>query len=227
MTTQTQNKRFSFEVLLFCFVLLLFIPSLFTGYLGGLLPRALLTAILFSCLYLVANNRQDLTLGVILAVPAIVTNWLPVSLLGITNQMVLYASFEVVFLIYIIIKILKYLVMARRVNSEVINAAICLYLIIGLTWTFVYFGIVSIDPDSMRLSVDAAYTDRLSAAMLINELLYFSYVTQTTLGYGDLSPVTGIARACAMVQALIGQIYIAVIVARLFGLEIVHATTDK
>ena len=106
-------------------------------------------------------------------------------------------------------------------------AAICLYMIIGLTWTFAYFCIVSLDPDSMRLSVDAAYTDRPSAAMLINELLYFSYVTQTTLGYGDLSPVAGIARAFAMVQALIGQIYIAVIVARLVGLEIVHSSTDK
>ncbi len=122
-------------------------PSLFTGSLGGLLSRGLLTLILFACLYLVANNRQDLMIGIVLAVPAAIANWLPAGLLEITTQMVIYTSLKIVFLVYIIIKILKYLVMARRVNAEVISAAICLYLIIGLTWTFTYFGIVSLNQD--------------------------------------------------------------------------------
>lgn len=227
MTTSTYNSRFSFEILLSSMVLLLFIPSLFSGYLGNLFSRTLLTAILLACLYLVAHSRRDLTIGIVLAIPAMVTNWLPGDLIGITSQMLIYALFKIAFLVYIIFKILNYLVRARRVNSEVISAAICLYMIIGLTWMFIYFSIVSIDPNAINLSADPAYTDRQTASVLINELLYFSYVTQTTLGYGDLSPVTGIARAFAMVQALVGQIYIAVVVARLVGLEIVHASSDK
>ena len=73
----------------------------------------------------------------------------------------------------------------------------------------------------MVLSIDKVTV--VNAAEVMQELVYFSYVTQTTLGYGDISPVSGIARAIVISQSLFGQIYIAVIVARLVGLQVATA----
>jgi hypothetical protein len=57
--------------------------------------------------------------------------------------------------------------------------------------------------------------------------VYFSYVTLTTLGYGDITPLSGAARTLAIVEATTGQIYLAVLVARLVGLHVAHSTMRK
>ncbi len=54
---------------------------------------------------------------------------------------------------------------------------------------------------------------------------YYSFVTMTTLGYGDIVPASPVARMCAVLQAVLGQLYLAVLVARLVGLHILHATS--
>lgn len=115
---------------------------------------------------------------------------------------------------------------AKKVDSEMIYAALCLYLLIGLCFTLIYFGIILTDPDAIKLKVETELTSQQSVTALLHELIYFSYVTQTTLGYGDLTPVSGIARSFVIAQSLVGQIYVAVVIARLVGLQIASATQD-
>ena len=217
----------SFETLLLSFALMLFIPGIFQGSYGGYLSRGLFTLILLSSLYIVGHNRKDLTIGVLLAAPAMLMNWASTWFLDLKMQMLAYSLFQVVFLIYIVMKISGHLAAAKTVNAEIIYAAICLYLLLGIAWGMIYFGIVMVDPQAINLAVSTEVVDRESIALVLREVLYFSYVTQTTLGYGEITPASELARAFVIAQSLVGQIFIAVIVARLVGLQIAFGINEN
>ena len=226
MSAGTREPPFGFEVLLVSFILLLFIPDLFDAELSSFLSRILASFILVSSLYIVVFRRKDFVIGLLLAVPTVLSDWLPAWVVSERSQLLVFCAFKTAFLMYITFHIFRYLLNARKVDSEIIYAAICLYLLTGMTWALIYFGILLVDPGAINLMVDTRSTDSHSVTVLLQELVYFSYVTQTTLGYGELTPASDIARAFVIAQALFGQIYIAVIIARLVGLQIATATIE-
>lgn len=106
----------------------------------------------------------------------------------------------------------------RKVTMSLIHGAIAVYLLIGVCFSFVYLLVFSADPTAFR-GVEGA-------AAAFNEFLYFSFVTLTTLGYGDVTPVTRIGGSLATMEATLGQIYLTVLVARLVGMQISQQGTD-
>ena len=121
------------------------------------------------------------------------------------------------FLLFVTIVVLRAVLRAARVTSEIVNGALCVYLLYGFFFASVYVALETIHPGSFAMSATPHDAPGLRRA-----LLYFSYVTQTTMGYGDITPVTPLARSLATVQAITGQLYLAVLVARLVALQIVH-----
>jgi hypothetical protein len=117
--------------------------------------------------------------------------------------------------ILVISSILLLRIFRRRgaITSVTIQAAISVYLLFGIAWAYVYLFVMQIDPHSFR-SIDGVF------AASPTEWLYYSYVTLTTLGYGEITPVSQIARTLSVGEALTGQLYLAVLIARLIGLEI-------
>ena len=81
-----------------------------------------------------------------------------------------------------------------------------------------YVGMEQVSPGSIQVNPDEPLT---------RQCVYYSYVTLTTLGYGDVTPLTPTARSFSFVEALMGQLYLAVLVARLVGLHIVHSSQKK
>jgi len=113
--------------------------------------------------------------------------------------------------------VLREVLSHQRVTSETIYGALCVYLLAGLIWSQVYTMVESADPGSFR------FPESLSDGVALQQALsYFSLVTQTTLGYGDVVPVSPAARSLAVGQAVFGQLYLAVLIARLVALEIAH-----
>jgi len=98
---------------------------------------------------------------------------------------------------------------ARVVTTETVLGAVCVYLLIGFWFAFVYLTIGS-------LSTIPFFTGRSSATN--NDYLFFSYTTLTTVGYGDLVPARSVGQTFAMLEALAGQIYLVIVVARLVSL---------
>ena len=94
------------------------------------------------------------------------------------------------------------------IDVQTVLGAICTYLLIGMTFTFLYHAIYSLNPD--------AYAGDLGSSALAG-LAYFSFVTLATLGYGDITPVTEFARMAAVLEALTGQIFLVTLVAALVG----------
>jgi voltage-gated potassium channel Kch len=106
---------------------------------------------------------------------------------------------------------LRFAMRARRIDAEHVYAALSAYLLAGVLWGVLYRVIESAFPGSFATSGTAT-------AFSIQSAIYFSFVTLATLGYGDIVPRSEVARGVAIVEAVAGQLYLAVLVARLVSL---------
>ena len=113
----------------------------------------------------------------------------------------------------------RHVIRAPRVTHDVILSAITVYVLIGVFWGFVFLLLHEASPEAFAL-------DPAQGSAEV-QLRYFSLMTLTTVGYGDILPKSGEARALATVEALIGQIYLTAIVARLVGISISLPTDDR
>lgn len=224
---RTANVPLSFEALLAAMVLLLFVPVLASAEWASVVSRALYTLVMLASLYLVSLNRRDLVIGFILFVPVTTTKWMLAPILSIEIQSLLYCIFQVIFLTYVMRKVYNFLIAAKKVDTEIIYASIILYIIFGLCLSLVYYGTLIVSPGSLGENLVLDFNDHASSTLLLHDLIYFSFVTQTTLGYGDISPTTGFAKALTSTQALVGQLYVAVIIARLVGIQIATTLSES
>jgi hypothetical protein len=107
------------------------------------------------------------------------------------------------------IVILRHIATDPVITTETVLGAICVYLLIGFSFAFIYLGISAVTTASFFQG---------QAPATINNTLFFSYTTLTTVGYGDLIPAASFGQSFAMLEALFGQIYLVLIVARLVSL---------
>ena len=140
------------------------------------------------------------------------------------------------FFAFVVAVILADVFSGSVVTIGTICGAICVYLMLALLWGIVFAGMQRANPDSFKIeyAVDArtrAIADTDGDVLVhpheFDELTYFSFVTLTTLGYGDIVPRTRMARMLAQLEAVTGQFYLAILVARLVALQIVHASRES
>ena len=103
----------------------------------------------------------------------------------------------------------------RRPVGDRIVGAICVYLLIGLAWAKVYETLDAVAPGSFRFPTDAAW-----AAPGLPRYTYVSFVTLATVGYGDVTPTTALAGTLAWLEAVTGQLYLAITISRLVALSL-------
>jgi hypothetical protein len=177
------------------------------------------TVILFTSIYAVSDKKGTTLVAILLALPKLGTTW---AYNFITHPLlyVFDSIFGIIFIGYIIILILRHIFRQEDVSPEIIYGAIVVYILIGLMWVFLYCLTELLHPGSFSL---AAVLDAESK----KSLYFFSFVTLTTLGYGDITPVSDTARSLAMVEAIVGQMYIAVLIARLVGIHIAQSMMKK
>lgn len=223
---QSKMRIVSFETLLFSMVLVLIVPTLVSGEWLTPISRILYTFTMIASLYLVSANRNELVIGVLLFIPATTTQWM-LAPASAESQLLAYCGFQVIFLGYVMRTVYRYLIFARKIDANTIYAAIVLYLMFGLAMALVYYAILIFFPGAFGGKITPDLSDQDAATAVLQELLYFSYVTQSTLGYGDISPTLPAARSIAIFQAILGQLYLAVVIARLVGIHIASVTVDE
>lgn len=218
----TTEPRFGFAFLLFCLIASLLVPAYFENQImGGVALRGMLTLILLSSLYLIANHIRELQLGIGLAIPTLLTNWWT-GLVSPPWDVYIASVFYIVFLCYISIFIFRFLFETEQISLNMIFSAICLYMYIGLIWTFIYLVTEISRPGSFSFPTELPGDPESLVHSLRSSFSYFSYVTLSTLGYGDVTPVTKFARAWAILETVTGQFFLAFVVARLVGLFITN-----
>jgi hypothetical protein len=124
---------------------------------------------------------------------------------------------EIAFLFGAAALIVRSLFSSQAVSFDSILGAVCGYLFVGLGWAVCYLIIERFSPGSFTFS-SSLLSVGAREDMLPQLLTYYSFVTLTTVGYGDISPVTPAARTFAWIEAIAGQFYVAVIVAGLVSM---------
>ncbi len=109
------------------------------------------------------------------------------------------------------VRALRFTMQARKVDVEHVHAALSAYLLAGIFCGVLYYTIEGAWPGSFE-------TAGRATEFSIQTAIYFSFVTLATLGYGDIVPRSEVARGVAIVEAVAGQLYLAVLVARLVSL---------
>jgi voltage-gated potassium channel len=136
------------------------------------------------------------------------------------------------YLLFVIYLLLKHVFCNRIVTTDTIAAALCVYLLIGITWALGYSLIDTANPDAFHFAEETASGRTAGAAIRFGSgdsasAVYFSFVTLCTLGYGDIFPKSPTAEMAAIGEAIVGQLYLAVLVARLVGLHIAGTGRDE
>ncbi len=215
--------RYKFIYLLVSLLLLFLIHPLFQQLVGiRILMHILFSFVLCTAIYAVSQRRKVLVIGITLLLPALVGTWSGYVLESATLHLTAM-GFTVLFLAFTGSLIVSDVFKEEEVTVDTISGAICVYLLIGLTWAELYVAIEFFQPGSFTIHKYLPQVPGYHPEHQTPLFLYYSFVTLTTLGYGDITPLTPPARSFSYVEAIIGQIFVAVLIARLVGLHIAHS----
>ncbi len=180
------------------------------GPLFGVVGEIVITLVLLSGLVVVASQHVHLRPAMVFVAGTIALGWLaeighhPIATRGALALNLVYLSAMVVI-------VLERVLRAGRVTVHRINGAIAAYLLIAILFANAFSLVEHVGPGSFQgLNVTGGW----------GGFLYFSQVTLFTVGYGEITPVAAGARSLAMLEGLIGQLFPAVLLARLVALEI-------
>ena len=125
-----------------------------------------------------------------------------------------------IFVAYAIIVILYEVTRAKEFSYHLIVSAISAYLLLALLWGIIYAIIETLSPGSFSVNPDLASSMPRDTSSIFDLTIYFSLITMTTVGYGDISPISATARSLASIEPLMGQLLMTVLVAWLVGMFI-------
>ncbi len=175
---------------------------------GGLLTDLLFIAVFLSGIY--ATRREQYRYWVAILLGGVgLAGRIHLRLSDATSVVVLANAATMLFFAHALLSVASHIWTERhRVNHDVINAAVSAYLLLGMVWAYGYLFLEMAHPGSFKGPHPVMDRD---------DFYYFSFVTLATLGYGDIIPMTRPARSLAVVEAVTGQLYLAILIGRLVG----------
>lgn len=202
-------------------LILPFVHENFKGYLTVM--EFFFSVLLIAGIYIVSANRKLLTVAILLGLLTFTIIWFNIILQS-RDLLIFSIILEIIFFTLTTGAILSHILTYKRVTADKIYGAICGYLLIGIIWALIYTALENFNPGSFAFThgLSSIYHSPISYPFYFAHFLYFSLVTLTTLGYGDITPLNSAARMLSSLEAVIGQLYIAVLIARLVGLHISH-----
>jgi hypothetical protein len=213
----------NFVYLLIALLVLLFGIPLAQDMAIGSAP--LIRSLMFSLLLIIGiwslkDGGRFFTIGMSFVVAGLILNLLAAN---VDSGLLFFSSFAAIFgfLLVAVAFTLKQVVLGTDMSANRLVGAVCLYLMLGTIWALSYSLIESVSPGSF------AGISLHEGRGWDSDWLYFSFVTMTTLGYGDISPVSGLARVLAYMQAVFGQFYVAILVAGLVSAYISRRQTRQ
>ena len=208
-----------FFILFVSLLALILVTPLVQGFVGiHILWNIFLTGILLSGVHAVSEKKRNVYLSSLLALPMLVSVWSEYFVKN--NYVVIVGTLcGVVFFAYMIVNILLFIYKQDEVTIDLIVGAAVVYLLMAIMWTFIYKVVETVHPGSFTISA-TDIQERL-------RFTYFSLVTITTLGYGDIVPTTGLASSLATLEALVGQLFLVTTVAWLVGVRVSQSTKRK
>jgi voltage-gated potassium channel len=218
----TWFSELRYSLLLLAMVIVFVLHPVLKGFvLGNILFDLLFTLVFLATFLILFNQKGRRIAALLLAPPTVIANWTGYVLPGLP-QLPLSLSFHLfaaLFLGFAVYTILQNVHESRTITTDSLAGAFGGYLLIGVVFSHLYSAVDLVIPGSFHVSPEllTQLQDREQRRMLLN---YFSFITLTTVGYGDVTPATQAARSLACLEAVVGQFYIAVVMAELIGLKV-------
>jgi hypothetical protein len=213
-----QQRRFA--TLLVIFVLVIVCPPVLLGFglspswSDGMVSIVVLVGILSLCF-----ERQQRAFALLFGISSVLFSTGGYAVWGSVSAWVLFIGHlcQVLFFLGAAVLIVRSMFSSRALSADSIAGAVCGYLFLGLAWATVYSTIEGFRPGSFEFGASLGNSDAPARAQR-QVFAYFSFVTLTTVGYGDVVPKSPATRTCAWMEAVTGQFYLAVIVAGLVSM---------
>ncbi len=211
MDDQTTPSKHRFLILL-CVLLFFVIATPFIDALIRLpaLVDIFTTIVFIAAMYSIVRSKKHLVFSALLGLPMVISIWLGYFFKSATI-LVIGELFGMMFIGFAVFELIRFILASEDVTKEVLFAAVIIYLLMALMWSFAYIVLEAIVPGSFNIP-----GPRVEEKQFV--FLYYSFVTITTLGYGDITPATHQAGALTILEAIVGQIYLVVLVSFLVGM---------
>jgi voltage-gated potassium channel len=207
-------RRFSTVGLLISLVVLFICAPFVEEIKGGdLIVTGLFSLVLLAGVLAVADRKHILVMAIVLVIPAIAGRWINHFRPDVVSA-ALFLTAGLILIAFVVANLLRFVLRAPSVNVEVLCASIAAYLLLGLMWAMAYWLVDQLTPGGAF----SFNTNAGPQSMKGFTGFYFSFITLSTVGYGDITPVSRTARWLAAMEAMTGLLYVAVLIARLVSL---------
>jgi Ion channel len=177
----------------------------------GPIESFLLTLVMVFAVLAVGARGRTLAIALLLVASALGARWINYARPDLLSPVV-YLLAGMVFFAFVVAQILRFVLRTPRVDANVLCAALSGYLMLGLLWVPAYASVAQINPGAFVISGDP------NAKMDGFRAFYFSFITLCTVGYGDVVPASRAAQMLAIVEAIVGLFYVAVLISRLVAI---------
>lgn len=221
-------RRRKYLALLITLLFLMVVYPLVREFLAARLVYDALTATVFLAVLLVGFKGRRRLLAMLLGVPTLLGLWTGYVLPDVPRLplVVAFHAVAALFLAFTVGSILADVYRRERIDADGVNATLCGYLLIALGFAHVYCIVETVNPGSFQAS-DEIMSQLRDEGRIHFQLTYFSFSTLTTVAYGDITPAKEGARGLAVVEAMIGQFYVAVLLGELIGKKVAQAIADQ
>ena len=223
MPDETLNERLShipeqrcFFLFLALLALLVAVPFLSETTHGPVILFVVNVTILLTAVAAMGRSRLMFVIAVIMALPVIVFRFLALES-GLPGHLVLTWGFNAVFYVFILARLLHYVLRRDFMTSDKLYGAVAAYILVAVLWAYLHGVTQYFYPGAY------AFGGTLKA-LDMTELLYFSFTTLATVGYGDITPALVQSRFLTILEMITGVMYVAILIARLTG---VYPVVDK
>lgn len=209
-------------------MLLLITQPLFSGHaIAENLATATISLVLLAALYAFRSARFYFAIALILLFPSIGSRLVLLFTWNPTIEVVGAIS-SCLFLAVTVVALVSRLFTVKSVTLDTISASICAYLLMGVAFAYAFAALELGNPDSFNRALLQRPAGHI--APLIGSLqtfIYYSFVCLTTTGFGDISPISDGARSLSVMESVFGQLYMAILIARLVGLEVGQSMVNE
>ena len=206
-----QMRTIAGLMLLLTLLFAVFILPVFSFEWQGKTSLIVYTILYFSAFFSLEKRKRSI---LVLSIFAFFTEWFA-GIFSIWAMATVSKSLNVIFFLIIVVTLVYQVSTARKVTLEVILGAIIGYLMLGLVYSIFVAFIMQQDPGAYNITQNLQ--PDFGPITHLGESIYYTFITLTTVGYGDILPVKPYTRSLSVLISVSGQLYIAIIIALLVG----------
>ncbi len=201
-----------YNLLLICLVLLIVFRPYNHSIVYLAVWKVLLTGTILAAIFNCKRSHKTKITESILAIPTIIFCWLdilfPYPIIFVINTIL-----SILFTLLATASIIQDVLVRSKVTLETLKGVICAYFLVAIAFAYIFWLIEYFEPNSFFIS--PAHANFYYYTQYLSEMLYFSFITLLTIGYGDIVAVKNVGQTAVILEGLIGQFYVVILVARL------------